>query len=45
MGSLSYSKKGTSIEEVSVITKENPMVLIDLDNSKFHIITKYLCAH
>jgi len=35
-------KKGTSIEEVSkLITKENQAVLVDLENGKFHIITKH----
>ncbi|CAA0149205.1 Cysteine synthase/cystathionine beta-synthase family protein [Tenacibaculum maritimum] len=35
-------KKGTSIEDVSkLITKDNQAVLIDLENRKYHIITKY----
>ncbi|MDB0599741.1 pyridoxal-phosphate dependent enzyme [Tenacibaculum maritimum] len=35
-------KKGTSIEDVSkLITKDNQAVLIDLENGKYHIITKY----
>ncbi len=35
-------KKATSIEEVSrLITKENQAVLVDLENGKYHIITKY----
>jgi cystathionine beta-synthase len=35
-------KKGASIEAVSkLITKENQAVLVDLENGKFHIITKH----
>ncbi len=35
-------KAGTSIEEVSkLITKNNQAVLIELENGKYHIITKY----
>ena len=35
-------KKTASIETVSkLITKDNPAVLVDLENGKFHIITKY----
>ncbi|MFL0120375.1 pyridoxal-phosphate dependent enzyme [Tenacibaculum maritimum] len=35
-------KKGTSIEDVSkLITKDNQAVLIDFENGKYHIITKY----
>lgn len=35
-------KKSTSIEEVSkLINKENQAVLVDLENGKHHIITKY----
>ncbi|MGV0997635.1 pyridoxal-phosphate dependent enzyme [Empedobacter falsenii] len=35
-------KAGTSIEEVSkLITKDNQAVLIELENGKYHIITKY----
>ncbi|TDQ29772.1 pyridoxal-phosphate dependent enzyme [Tenacibaculum caenipelagi] len=35
-------KKSASIEEVSkLINKENQAVLVDLDNGKHHIITKY----
>ncbi len=35
-------KKGTSIDAVSkLITKENQAVLVDLENGKHHIITKY----
>ncbi|WGH76543.1 pyridoxal-phosphate dependent enzyme [Tenacibaculum tangerinum] len=35
-------KKTASIDEVSkLITKENQAVLVDLDNGKHHIITKY----
>ncbi|TVZ55340.1 cystathionine beta-synthase [Lutibacter sp. Hel_I_33_5] len=35
-------KKSAGIEEVSkLITKENPAVLVDLENGKHHIITKY----
>jgi cystathionine beta-synthase len=34
--------KNTKIEEVSqLITKENNAVLVDLENGKYHIITKY----
>lgn len=34
--------KKTSVEEVSkLITKENNAVLVDLENGKYHIITKY----
>jgi len=35
-------KKKTSIEEVSkLITKDNQAVLVDLENGKYHIITKF----
>jgi cystathionine beta-synthase len=35
-------KKGTTIEAVSkLFSRENAAVLIDLENGKFHIITKY----
>ncbi|WP_435262492.1 pyridoxal-phosphate dependent enzyme [Tenacibaculum sp. nBUS_03] len=35
-------KKSASIDEVSkLITKENQAVLVDLENGKYHIITKY----
>ncbi len=35
-------KKGTSINEISkLINKENQAVLVDLENGKHHIITKY----
>ncbi len=35
-------KKSTSIDAVSkLITKENQAVLVDLENGKFHIITKF----
>ena len=35
-------KLGTPIEEVSkLFTKDNQAVLVDLDNGKHHIITKY----
>lgn len=35
-------QKGTSVEEVSkLITKDNQAVLVDLENGKYHIITKH----
>lgn len=35
-------KKGTSIEQISkLITKDNQAVLVDLENGKHHIITKF----
>jgi cystathionine beta-synthase len=35
-------QRGTSVEEVSkLITKDNQAVLVDLENGKFHIITKH----
>ena len=35
-------KKGTSIDEISkLINKNNQAVLVDLENGKHHIITKF----